>query len=127
MPGRWTAIGAINGFLAVALGAFAAHGLKNHVEPAKILIFETGVRFQMYHAFALIAASWVATAKPSRSAGSAIVFFQVGIVFFSGSLYLLTFFPWKWLGPITPLGGVCLLIGWALLAVAAIRPMRLPA
>lgn len=121
MPGRWTAVAAVNGFLAVALGAFAAHGLKKHVEPAQIVIFETGVRFQMYHAFALIAASWVIGTKPSRSASAAAWFFQAGILLFSGSLYALTFLPWKWLGPVTPLGGVCLLVGWTLLALAAGR------
>lgn len=121
MPGRWTAVAALNGFLAVALGAFAAHGLKKHVEPAQIAIFETGVRFQMYHAFALIAASWVSATKPSRAASAAAWFFLIGILLFSGSLYGLTFLPWKWLGPITPLGGTCFLIGWALLASASLR------
>lgn len=124
MPGKWTAIGAINGLLAVGLGAFAAHGLKNHVDPSKLLVFETGVRFQMYHAFALMAASWVVAAKPSRSANAAAVFFLLGITLFSGSLYLLTFYSWKWLGPVTPLGGLSLMIGWALLAVAALRHPR---
>ena len=124
MPGKWMAIAALNGLIAVALGAFAAHGLEKHVEESRLLIFETGVRYQMYHALALLAVSWVIGTKPSRLGDASAVFFLVGIILFSGSLYAMTFVRWKWLGPVTPLGGVSLLAGWALLAFATLRPPR---
>lgn len=122
MSGRWTTMAAILGFLAVVLGAFGAHGLKMRVEPDRLTVFETGVRFQMYHALALGLASWVVGSRPSRAATAACTFFLIGVFLFSGSLYALTLVSWRWLGPITPLGGTCLLIGWALLALATRRP-----
>lgn len=124
MPGKWTAIAAMNGLIAVGLGAFAAHGLKKHVEESRLLVFETGVRYQMYHALALLAVSWVISTKPSRLGDASALFFLIGTILFSGSLYALTFVRWKWLGPVTPLGGVCLMVGWALLVFASLRPLR---
>ena len=124
MWGRWVAIAALNGLMAVALGAFAAHELKKHLDEARLAIFEVGVCYQMYHALALLGAAWAMSVAPSRIATGSAIFFLLGIVLFSGSLYALSFVRWKWLGPITPLGGACFLVAWALLAWAALRAPR---
>jgi uncharacterized membrane protein YgdD (TMEM256/DUF423 family) len=113
--------GALMAFLAVALGAFAAHGLKSRLSPEMLAIFETGVRYQMYHAFGLIAVAWASSRWPQSSATLAGWSFILGIVIFSGSLYLLSITGIRWLGAITPIGGVAFLIGWLLLAWTAWR------
>jgi len=118
MAGKWVMIAAINGLLAVALGAFGAHVLKDRLEPAQLSSFEVGIRYQMYHALALLAIAWVMTVRPSRSARAAAVFMLIGIILFSGSIYGLTLASWRWLGPVTPIGGMSLMIGWLLLAWA---------
>lgn len=111
---------AVLGALSVALGAFAAHKLKELVSEYAIGIFETGVRYQFYHVFALmIVGILFAYGKRSLLRWSGI-FFLMGIALFSGSLYLLTWMQTaevsaKWVGPITPLGGVCFIVGWILL------------
>lgn len=115
MNGKWLFIAAINGFLAVAAGAFGAHALKSRLEPNDLTTFEVGVRYQMYHAFALVAVAGVASVKSGRLEQAAGICFTLGIVLFSGSLYGLSLLGWKWLGPITPLGGGLFLAGWALL------------
>lgn len=114
-------VGALNGLLAVALGAFGAHGLKSRVTPDLLVIFETGARYHMYHALALLAVGWVGTQAPSWMTSTAGWCFLLGVVLFSGSLYAMTFTGARWLGAITPLGGVAMLIGWTLLAAAALR------
>ena len=109
-------LGALSGFIAVALGAFAAHGLKSCLAPDLLAIFETGVRYQFYHAFALIAVAWalqLGSQGPARAAGWCFV---AGTVIFSGSLYALALSGLRWLGAITPLGGLAFLAGWLLLA-----------
>ena len=111
------AAGAINAALAVAAGAFGAHGLRGRLEPRALEIFETGARYHMYHALAMILAALVAT-NGARTAGW---IFQGGIVLFSGSLYALALTDVKLLGAITPIGGLCFLAAWVLLAVAAAR------
>ena len=121
MHDRWLFAAALNGLIAVALGAFAAHGLKSHLEPGRLATFEVGVRYQMYHALALLAVAWLSSARPSGAVTAAGVCFVVGIVLFSGSIYGLALLGWRWLGPITPLGGVGFLVGWFMLAVAAWR------
>lgn len=121
MVGRWILIAAVNGLFAVALGAFGAHGLKGKVAPDQLSIFEVGVRYQMYHALALLGVAWVLSLQPSRAVSAAGVFMLLGIVLFSGSLYGLVLAKWRWLGPVTPIGGLCLMIGWLMLAVAAWR------
>lgn len=113
------AAGSISAFLAVALGAFAAHGLKGRLTPDMLATFEVAVRYQMYHSLALIAVAWAASYWPQSSAGTAGWFFLAGILIFSGSLYILTITDLRWLGAITPIGGVAFLIGWLLLAWAA--------
>jgi uncharacterized membrane protein YgdD (TMEM256/DUF423 family) len=111
------ALGALNAGLAVAAGAFATHGLRDRLEPRALEIFETAARYQMYHALAMILAAVIAT----RGATTAGWLFQAGIVVFSGSLYALALTDLKWLGAITPLGGLAFLVGWAWLAWSSWR------
>lgn len=115
------ALGAVCALIAVAAGAFGAHALAERLTPDRLATFETGARYQMYHAFALIAAAWAAGRWPGSMAGTAAMFFLVGIVVFSGTCYALALGSPRWLGAVTPLGGVSLMIGWALLAFTALR------
>jgi uncharacterized membrane protein YgdD (TMEM256/DUF423 family) len=115
----WAAAGAINAFLAVACGAFGAHALKRRLDGERLVIFETGARYQMYHALALIAVSWLAATR-GQAADIAGALFLAGIVFFSGSLYALALSGVRKLGAITPLGGLCFLLGWTHFAWMAI-------
>jgi uncharacterized membrane protein YgdD (TMEM256/DUF423 family) len=112
---------AVAGFVAVALGAFAAHALKSTLPPDMLAVFETGVRYQMYHAFAICAAAWAFARWQHKIFAAAGSLFVVGIIVFSGSLYVLAFTGAKWLGAITPFGGLLLLTGWLCLAVGAYR------
>jgi len=114
-------IAAILGGLSVAGGAFASHALKEKLSERAIEIFETGARYQMYHALALLmVALLLSRAEAAQSIlVAAGVAFIVGVVIFSGSLYTLSLTNIKWLGAITPLGGVAFIIGWSCLAVAA--------
>lgn len=112
----------IFGFLAVALGAFGAHGLQKIVEPRLLEVWHTGVQYQMYHSLALLAVALLAVSyiNPAiaKWAGGAFV---IGILLFSGSLYAIVLLGVRNLGLITPIGGVFFLIGWALLIVAALK------
>jgi len=108
----------------VALGAFAAHALKAKLSPDMLAVFETGVRYQMYHAFALCAAAWGFARWQSPRFIYAGGLFAAGIVVFSGSLYLLALTGTRWLGAITPLGGLAFLAGWLCLAWGASHKMR---
>ncbi|MCL1057719.1 DUF423 domain-containing protein [Shewanella sp. Choline-02u-19] len=114
-------LAALSGFMSVALGAFAAHGLKNVTTAEMIAIFNLGVEYQFYHTFALIAVAFAGHWLKSRLLDWAGYLFIVGTMLFSGSLYLYALLGAKWTGPITPLGGVCLLLGWLLIAVAVWR------
>jgi uncharacterized membrane protein YgdD (TMEM256/DUF423 family) len=114
----------VAGFLGVALGAFAAHGLKATIPPELLAAFETGVRYQMYHAFALFAAAWGWAHWQARVFTISGALFVAGILIFSGSLYLLAFTGLRWLGAITPLGGLAFLAGWLCLAWGAATKMR---
>ncbi|MDE2489892.1 MAG: DUF423 domain-containing protein [Elusimicrobia bacterium] len=107
--------------LDVALGAFAAHGLKGRLGPDMLQVFETGARYQAYHALALVAVGLIAARWPSPAVDRAGWCFLGGIVLFSGSLYALALTGEKRLGMITPAGGLLFLIGWALLAFARLR------
>jgi uncharacterized membrane protein YgdD (TMEM256/DUF423 family) len=107
--------GAIAAFIGVALGAFGAHSLRTKLTPDMLNIFEVGVRYQMYHALGLIAVAWAATRWPEANVTGAGWAFIVGIVIFSGSLYLLSIFDLRWLGAVTPIGGLAFLAGWAIL------------
>jgi len=112
-------LGSVLAGLAVGIGAFGAHGLRNVLDANDLATFETGVRYQMYHALALLAVAWAATRWESTTVVVAGWSFVAGIVLFSGSLYLLVITGPRWLGAVTPLGGVAFLIGWALLAWTA--------
>jgi uncharacterized membrane protein YgdD (TMEM256/DUF423 family) len=109
------------GFLGVALGAFAAHGLKASLSPDLLAAFETGVRYQMYHAFGLFAAAWGFARWQARAFAVAGWLFVAGIVIFSGSLYLLALTGVRAWGAVTPIGGLAFLAGWLCLAWGALR------
>lgn len=119
MDRTFFAIGALLALVGVAAGAFGAHGLKSRLEPEMLAVFEVGVRYHMYHALALLAAAWAWTRWPGSLVAASGWLFVVGIVIFSGSLYLLSLTGVRWLGAITPLGGVAFLAAWACLAWAA--------
>lgn len=112
-------LAALFGGTAVGLGAFAAHGMRASYDTAALQTFETGVRYQMYHGLAL--GLCAALARAGWRTGAAAIAFLVGILLFSGSLYGLVFFEARWLGPVTPIGGVAFLVGWALLLWASRR------
>jgi uncharacterized membrane protein YgdD (TMEM256/DUF423 family) len=108
------AAGAINAAIAVAAGAFAAHGLRSRLDARAFEVFETGARYHMYHALAMVLCGVLAMTRPGWT-------FQAGIVLFSGSLYALALTDVKVLGAITPLGGLAFLAGWIWVAVSALR------
>ncbi len=116
-------IAAILGAVAVAAGAFGAHGLKQVLSEKYLATFETAVRYQFYHVFALIAVGLLLKEFPNNYLIWSGRLFCIGIVIFSGSLYLLTLLEaagqpgFKWLGAITPIGGICLIAGWVLMAI----------
>jgi uncharacterized membrane protein YgdD (TMEM256/DUF423 family) len=103
------------------MGAFAAHGLKSRIDPAAMAIFEVAVRYHMYHALALIGVAWASTRFPGAWISASGWLFVAGIVVFSGSLYALALTGARWLGAVTPLGGLAFLAGWLCLAWAAMR------
>ena len=111
----------VSGFLAVVLGAFAAHGLETRLPPNDLATFEVGVRYQMYHALALLAVAFALDRWPGPLGTTAGWSFLVGTLLFSGSLYLLVLTGPRALGAVTPLGGVAFLVGWALLAFHFVR------
>jgi len=113
----WALAGAANAFVAVAAGAFGAHALRARVTPRMLEVFETGARYQMFHALGLLAVAWIASQREgvADGAGGAML---AGIVLFSGSLYALALTGVTRLGMVTPLGGVGFLVGWALFARA---------
>lgn len=115
-------IAALNGFLAVSLGAFGSHGLKSRLTEYHLGIWQTGVQYHFYHALVLcvVGILWNKTLI-SGWLNTAGYLFVGGIVLFSGSLYWLALGGPRWLGPITPLGGLCFLLGWLCLAVNALR------
>jgi len=117
---------AINGFLVVALGAFGAHGLKSLIAPEAMQFWHTGVRYQMFHVGGLLACAFFASAcegspRAARWAVVAAALFVLGMVFFSGSLYLLALTQKSWLGMCVPVGGVFFLLGWASLTICHFR------
>ena len=117
LTNKYAAFGAVHALLAVALGAFGAHGLKDVLDSDMLLVFETGVRYQMYHALGLIAVAALAgRAHSPRTIRRGAMLLHSGIFIFSGSLYVLSLSGTKWLGAITPLGGVAFIVGWAMIA-----------
>ena len=113
---RLVRLGALAMAFGVALGAFGAHGLRGRLTPDLLAIYETGVRYHLVHALGLFVAGWLAGEDQTRSARLAGVLFAVGILLFSGSLYLLALTGVRTFGAITPLGGVAWIAGWALIA-----------
>ena len=115
------ALGSGFALIAVITGAFAAHTLKSKLSPDMFQVFEVAVRYQMYHALGLIAVAWAASQWSSQLITASGWLFVAGIVIFSGSLYILSLTGVRWLGAITPIGGVAFIIGWGCLLWAAIR------
>ena len=114
-------VGALAAFLGVALGAFGAHGLRTRLSAEMLTVFETGVRYQMYHALAILIVALAAARLDGWLIRAAGWLFTVGIVLFSGSLYALALSGVTVLGAVTPIGGLAFLAAWACLAVAALR------
>jgi uncharacterized membrane protein YgdD (TMEM256/DUF423 family) len=112
-------IGALAGAAGVGLGAFGAHGLRGRLSPEMLAVFETGVRYHMYHALALVATAVLAGRLDGRLVTAAGWLFTSGIVLFSGSLYVLALTGVAIFGAITPIGGLAFLAGWTCLAIAA--------
>jgi len=119
MERTFAAAGALSAFLAVAAGAFGAHWLRARLSAELLAVFETAARYQMYHALALIAVAFAWSRWPAPAVRAAGWLFIAGTVLFSGSLYLLAVTGTRWLGAITPLGGLCFLAGWLAVAAAA--------
>ena len=119
----FTLLGAAFMFISVGAGAFGAHGLRSYFaqHPGLSDTYETAVRYQMIHGLALFAAAWLISRFPGALPTWAGYLFTLGILLFSGSLYILVFTGIRWLGAITPLGGVAFLAGWACLFAAAWR------
>ncbi|HET6779382.1 MAG TPA: DUF423 domain-containing protein [Gemmatimonadales bacterium] len=119
MDRRFLTLGALSGLISVAAGAFGAHALRDRLDPESLSVFETAARYQMYHALALLAAAWAASRSPEALPKWAGWCFVVGTVLFSGSLYALALTGTRWLGAITPLGGVAFMLGWLCLVFSA--------
>jgi len=121
MSRLFAVIGAVSGFIAVAAGAFGAHALKARLSPELLAVFDTAVRYQMFHVVGLFACAWLLARARSRAAVFAGLSFVAGTLLFSGSLYVLALTGVRGIGAITPVGGVLLLAGWVQLAWAAAR------
>jgi len=115
------ALGSLSALVAVATGAFGAHALSDRLSAAMLATFETGVRYQMYHSLALLGAAWAVSRWPGPLATAAGWLFVAGTIIFSGSLYALSLSGARWLGAITPLGGIAFIGGWLCLVLAAWR------
>ena len=120
MERLFAAAGAVSAAVAVAAGAFGAHALKSRLSPDLLAVFETGARYQMYHALALLAVAWALTRWPTPHVRAAGWLFVAGTVCFSGSLYLLSLTGAHWLGAVTPLGGLLFIAGWLALAAGVL-------
>ncbi len=106
------------GALGVSIGAFAAHGLKSRLSEQALTWVEIGARYQMYHALALIAVAWVSTSNLGWLPKASGTLFLLGVLLFSGSLYVMALTDQRWLGAVTPLGGLCFIFGWLFLALS---------
>lgn len=119
----WITFGAFFGFLAVAVGAFGAHGLQEKMSPAMLAIYQTGAQYQMYHALALLGLGLWSLQSPHPLLNWSGWAFVLGILIFSGSLYALSLSGIRILGAITPIGGVLFLVGWTLFFLSAYRKL----
>ncbi|HTG48977.1 MAG TPA: DUF423 domain-containing protein [Gemmatimonadales bacterium] len=115
------ALGSASALVAVAAGAFGAHGLRARLSPDLLAVFETAARYQMYHALALLAVGWAVIRWPGPWPVRAGWLFAVGTLLFSGSLYALALSGMRWLGAVTPLGGLAFLAGWTCLLLGMLR------
>ena len=115
------ALGAASALIAVGAGAFGAHALRVRLPPDLLAVFETAARYQMYHAFGLFVAAWAVTRWPGPWPARAGWLFAAGTLLFSGSLYALALSGIRWLGAITPLGGLAFLAGWICLLLSVRR------
>ena len=115
-------IGAVGGFFSVALGAFAAHALKAVISPGLLEAFQTGVRYQAIHSLALLVTGLLFAQRPHPRLYWAGWAFAVGILLFSGSLYIMAAIDSPWLGMVTPFGGIAFLLGWGILSWHLLRP-----
>ena len=120
----WLILGAFFGLTGVGLGAFGAHALRSSLDADALQTFETGVRYQLYHGLALVALAALAPRLSDGPAAWSGWLFSAGVLLFSGSLYLLALTGTRWLGAITPLGGLCFLAGWGLLLYSALSSPR---
>jgi uncharacterized membrane protein YgdD (TMEM256/DUF423 family) len=120
MDRTFVLIGALAGVAGVGLGAFGAHGLRGRLSPEMLAVFETGVRYHMYHALALVATAALMGRLDGRLVNAAGWLFTAGIVLFSGSLYVVALTGISVFGAITPIGGLAFLAGWACLAIASL-------
>jgi uncharacterized membrane protein YgdD (TMEM256/DUF423 family) len=118
------ALGAVLAFVAVAAGAFGAHALATRLTPDRLAVYETAARYQMYHALAIVAVGLAALHWSSSLLSAAGWAFAVGVLVFCGTLYAIAFGAPRWLGAVTPLGGLAFLAGWALLVAAALSDPR---
>ena len=114
-------LGAASALISVAAGAFGAHALRARLSPEMLAVFETGARYQMYHALGLLAAAWAVSRWPGPWAVRGGWLFLAGTLLFSGSLYALALSGVRWLGAVTPFGGVAFLAGWVCLVLATRR------
>ncbi|MDI1229945.1 MAG: DUF423 domain-containing protein [Methylobacter sp.] len=118
-------LGALSALIGVGMGAFGAHGLKTVISPEMLAVYQTGVTYQMYHALGLIGIALINQQAPdSKLLHWAGRLMFSGILLFSGSLYLLALLNLKWLGMITPIGGVCFLTAWLLITIFAAKNIR---
>lgn len=121
MHTKFLLLGAISAFIGVAAGAFGAHGLESRLSAELLAVYHTGVRYELFHAVALLFVGLAADRWPTARWGRAGWMFVAGTVLFSGSLYVLALTGVLWLGAVTPLGGLCFLLGWIFAAIAALR------
>jgi uncharacterized membrane protein YgdD (TMEM256/DUF423 family) len=122
MKSSFLMLGALSALIGVAMGAFGAHGLKTILSPELLAVYQTGVTYQMWHALGLIGIALIRQQAPeSKLLGWAGWLMFVGILLFSGSLYLLALLDLKWLGMITPLGGISFITAWGLTAIFAAK------
>lgn len=117
-------LGSLFAFIAVGAGAFGAHALRARLTPDLLAVWETAARYQMYHALALLGVALAAARWPAAGWSAPGWLFTAGIVIFSGSLYVLALSGVRWLGAVTPIGGVAFLAGWAMLALAGARALE---
>lgn len=121
MHSTWIRLGSIAGFFGVAAGAFGAHALQGRVDDHLVEVFATGSRYALVHGVALVGVGALCLRRPVAALRVSAIAFAAGVLLFSGSLWTMALTGQRWLGAVTPVGGLCLLVGWASLAIAAGR------